>query len=213
MSINYFQVTSRVSIVTVLMLGLISCSNLKEKVGLTKKAPDEFTVITKAPLIMPPEFSLRPPRPGAKQLKVIQPGERARKALFGGAVENRAKAGQAKVMDRTTTAGTALVKKGGGAKDAELKLLQKAGAETANSTIRQIVNKETSILAEKNSSLADRLIFWQEEQPDGSAVDAGKESKRLREAAAAGDPPNKTKTAIIKRRKKALFEGLIPEWN
>ena len=195
------------------MLGLISCSNLKEKVGLTKKAPDEFTVITKAPLIMPPEFSLRPPRPGAKQLKVIQPGERARKALFGGAVENRAKAGQAKVMDRTTTAGTALVKKGGGAKDAELKLLQKAGAETANSTIRQIVNKETSILAEKNSSLADRLIFWQEEQPDGSAVDAGKESKRLREAAAAGDPPNKTKTAIIKRRKKALFEGLIPEWN
>ena len=195
------------------MLGLISCSNLKEKVGLTKKAPDEFTVITKAPLIMPPEFSLRPPRPGAKQLKVIQPGERARKALFGGAVENRAKAGQAKVMDRTTTAGTALVKKGGGAKDAELKLLQKAGAETANSTIRQIVNKETSILAEKNSSLADRLIFWQEEQPDGSAVDAGKESKRLREAAAAGDPPNKTKTAIINRRKKALFEGLIPEWN
>ncbi len=33
--------------------------------GLTRDAPDEFQVTTRAPLSMPPDFSLRPPRPGA----------------------------------------------------------------------------------------------------------------------------------------------------
>ena len=191
MSSEYCQFMIRTFLVMVFMMGLMSCANLKEKTGLTKKPPDEFTVITKAPLILPPKFSLRPPRPGAKQLKVIQPGDKARKALFEDADEKRAKVGQATKIDRNSEAGAALVEKLRGAQGAELKLLQKAGAETADSNIRQIVNKETSILAEKNSSIADRLIFWQEKEPDGSTVDAEKESRRLREAAAAGAVPGR----------------------
>ena len=203
------QVIFRTLFLMLLMVGLMSCDSIKEKTGLTKQSPDEFTVITKAPLIMPPKFSLRPPRPGAKQLKVIQPGERARKALFAGASRNRNTADKAKTMGRNALIGAALPKNTAQVKGSELKLLEKAGVDGANSSIRQIVNKETSILAEKNSSIADRLIFWQEKQPDGTIVDAGKESKRLREAAAAGEPVNKTKVPVIKRRKKAIFEGLL----
>ena len=33
--------------------------------GLSREAPDEFSVTTRAPLSMPPDFNLRPPRPGA----------------------------------------------------------------------------------------------------------------------------------------------------
>ena len=61
-----FRLRSGVLLASVMLLGLSACDTLKEQAGLTKKAPDEFTIITKAPLVMPPDFSLRPPRPGAK---------------------------------------------------------------------------------------------------------------------------------------------------
>ena len=200
----------RALIVTVLMIGLMACEGLKERVGLTKNAPDEFTVITKAPLIIPPNFSLRPPRPGAKQLNVIQPSKRARKVLLKSRSKKQIVKGQLHNLDRDTHSADGLRRKPSKAEGAELQLLQNAGAIGVNSSIRQIVNQETSILAKSNSEIADRLIFWQEKEPEGATVNAEKESKRLREAAAAGDPPNKTATAIIKRRKRGLLEGLLP---
>ena len=41
-----------VSLVTLLS----SCEGIKKQVGLAKSAPDEFTVVSKAPLILPPRF-------------------------------------------------------------------------------------------------------------------------------------------------------------
>jgi len=56
------------------LLGMTGCEGIKEQLGLNKKAPDEFTVITKAPLVMPPDFTLRPPRPGAEPTQETSPG-------------------------------------------------------------------------------------------------------------------------------------------
>ena len=40
---------------------LSACSNVtKEKLGLNKKAPNEFMVTTRPPLSLPPEYDLRP---------------------------------------------------------------------------------------------------------------------------------------------------------
>ena len=45
---------------------LAGCSGgVQESLGLKKKAPDEFAVVRNAPLSLPPNFSLRPPKPGA----------------------------------------------------------------------------------------------------------------------------------------------------
>jgi hypothetical protein len=41
------------------------CSDLKQMVGLDQPMPDEFAVESRAPLTIPPDFSLRPPEPGA----------------------------------------------------------------------------------------------------------------------------------------------------
>lgn len=44
-----------------LSLALSACSTAtKEKLGLAKKAPNEFMVMPKAPLSLPPEYDLRP---------------------------------------------------------------------------------------------------------------------------------------------------------
>src|ERR1700761_6987487 len=49
-----------------LLLPLTGCSDsLTRTFGLTRDAPDEFTVTTRAPLSMPPDFVVRPPQPGA----------------------------------------------------------------------------------------------------------------------------------------------------
>ena len=44
---------------------LYGCGGVKEKIGLIKKAPDEFQVYKSKPLSVPPNFELRPPKEGA----------------------------------------------------------------------------------------------------------------------------------------------------
>ena len=55
---------------TALVLGaaasLGACSGtVQENLGLGKRSPDEFQVVRRAPLVLPPDYSLRPPAPGA----------------------------------------------------------------------------------------------------------------------------------------------------
>jgi hypothetical protein len=44
---------------------LSGCSDFKQMIGLDPTMPDEFAVESRAPLTIPPDFSLRPPEPGA----------------------------------------------------------------------------------------------------------------------------------------------------
>lgn len=44
--------------------------------------PDEFTVVGRAPLVIPPNAELRPPRPGEPRPQEIDPSNRAMQALF-----------------------------------------------------------------------------------------------------------------------------------
>ena len=66
-----------------LALVLSGCSGVKESLGLGKNAPDEFSVVKKAPLILPPDYKLRPPRPGAQRPTAVMPVDEARSAVFG----------------------------------------------------------------------------------------------------------------------------------
>jgi hypothetical protein len=46
-------------------LALAGCTAFKQAVGLEPTMPDEFAVESNPPLVIPPEFNLRPPAPGA----------------------------------------------------------------------------------------------------------------------------------------------------
>lgn len=53
--------------------------------GLFNRArPDEFAVQRQAPLVVPPDFSLTPPSPGAPRPQDAQSSQEALEALFGG---------------------------------------------------------------------------------------------------------------------------------
>lgn len=161
-----------------LLLG--GCDTTREALGLTKKAPDEFAVVTKAPLVLPPAFALRPPEPGAARPQDVSAQDRARTALGLGGTP-------AAAGDRSA---------------AEMALLQQAQATNPDPDIRRKINEEYTQLAERDSSFVDRLIFWQSKEQPALAVDAAKEAQRLRENAATGKPVTEGTVPTIKRRKR-----------
>ncbi|WP_373084608.1 DUF3035 domain-containing protein [Sneathiella sp.] len=191
------RVSSVIGFILLAAITLTGCDSTKQALGIgTKKAPDEFTVITKAPLIIPPDFSLRPPAPGQKGPQDALAENSARTALLG------AQAAPAPVTkDEVAEAGISA---------GELALLRQAGAENVNPDIRQIVNTETAMLAEDDESFLERVMFWQDQPPYGTVVNPAKEKKRLQENAALGDTPGEGgDTPIIERKKRALLEGLF----
>ena len=73
------------------MLALAGCGQgtVQEALGMGKRSPDEFAVVSRAPLILPPDYGLRPPRPGRSRPGVDTPSERARASLTGGRRRSR----------------------------------------------------------------------------------------------------------------------------
>src|ERR1041385_2553972 len=63
--------------------GLAGCQSTRQALGMNKVTPDEFRVVTKAPLVLPPDYALRPPAAGAPRPQELQPESAARTALLG----------------------------------------------------------------------------------------------------------------------------------
>ena len=75
-------VATRIVAIAAIGLALSGCTAFRQAIGAAKNPPDEFTVLTKAPLVVPPDFNLRPPQPGAAARNEPNPDIQAREALF-----------------------------------------------------------------------------------------------------------------------------------
>jgi DUF3035 family protein len=170
-------------------LALAACGNgdsLSRTFGLTRDAPDEFMVTTRAPLSMPPDFSLRPPRPGAPRPMEESEQHQAETALVPQA---------------------ALGTQPGGESAGQAALVQEAGPAVTNS-IRAQVDADAR-MDQANNGFVDQLLFWRRTEPQGIVVDPQKEAQRLRENAALGESPETGDTPIIQPRKKGWLEGIF----
>lgn len=149
--------------------------------GFTRDAPDEFQVTTRAPLSMPPSLGDLPvPRPGADRPQEMSSRQAAESALVPGAAFSQTGVG------------------GGPRTAGEAALLSQAGRPTG-SDIRRRVDEESLRLDQPNRGLADRLIFWQPPEQPGVALDARRESQRLRENSALGREATEGETPVIQR--------------
>ncbi len=52
-------------LVVSLILGLSACGITKKDLGFTREGPDETKVVTKQPLVLPPEYNVRPKKVNA----------------------------------------------------------------------------------------------------------------------------------------------------
>ncbi len=67
-----------------LPLLLLATAALTACGGNGKNSPDEFAVVNRPPLVVPPESDLRPPRAGEPKAQDMDPGRRAFEVLFPG---------------------------------------------------------------------------------------------------------------------------------
>ena len=176
---------------SVLAVTLSACQDARRALGFEKSAPDEFQVVERAPLSMPPEFAMRPPSPGA-----VRPQE--------GNVRDQAKAtllGRRQVTPIQTAGRT----------EGDVTLLRRAGAEQIQPGVRELVNKETLSLAEADKTLTDKIVFWREPDPLGykETLNAEGEAQRLRENQALGRALSDGETPKIERRRKGILEGIF----
>jgi hypothetical protein len=157
---------------TVLILAaagtLSGCDSLKSALGTDKQPPDEFAVVTKAPLIIPPDFNLRPPKPGAPPANQVSPTQSAQAALFN--------------ADPATTAASMP----GDMSMGEKLLLSYAGAANADGSIRQVIAAENKKLQASDDGFTDSLMFWKGPTAPAEAVDPDAEAKK--QAAQKADP-------------------------
>lgn len=187
-----FRNLSVMGAIVALSFGLAACSSdsLKDSLGYGKQAPDEFAIVTKAPLVFPPDFSLRPPQPGVArpQEANFEPNIVAQRALTGSSS-----------LDAAAVASSA----------GEAALLEKTGGAEANPQIRQVVNNDQRALVEKDSSFTDEILFWQKPSAsDARTVDAGAERRRIEQNAAQGKPVTTGETPSVAPEKEGFFSGL-----
>jgi hypothetical protein len=130
---------------------LAGCQSAATALGMTKVVPDEFRIVTKAPLTVPPDYSLRPPAPGEPRPQELQPESAARAALLGQrAAEQRSQG--------------------------EKLLASKAGGDKADPLVRYVVDDEFGDIAHKEPSFADRVLFWKKNKTDAQAAKTAKEA-------------------------------------
>jgi hypothetical protein len=149
------------------------CTDIRRALGMEKVIPDEFAVVSRAPLAIPPDYTLRPPQPGAAPSQEVAAQDRAKEAVF------RAGSQQASLPPAA-----------GERSAGEGALLQKAGAPNADPAIRQHVSDDTALTPENQRGFVDKLLFWRKSGPPNSneVIDPNKEADRIKQAQAAGNP-------------------------
>jgi hypothetical protein len=131
------------------------CAGLSRAIGATKASPDEFRVVTQAPLTLPPDYNLRPPRPGEPRPQELEPDAEARAALFGQDIGASASAGE-----RT--------------------LVASAGAGAADPNIRDTIDYESQGVVRRSEGFVNRLLaFGGSGAPAAAPLNAEEEARRL----------------------------------
>jgi Protein of unknown function (DUF3035) len=194
-----------VAVTTFLLLAGCAQGTVQDALGMGKRSPDEFAVVSRAPLILPPDYGLRPPGSGVSRPGVDTPSERARANLTGGAAQQAA-GGDQEVVDAGAFDQAAEAASAG-----ERALLNQAVTVPTDPDIRRKIAEENIRLAEVEGALFTRLVMWREPQTLGVAIDPAAETERLRANRAEGKPPSEGESPVITQRRTSVLQGWLSE--
>jgi hypothetical protein len=148
------------------------------------RTPDEFNVVRKAPLSVPPEFNLRPPTPGESRPQELDPEQQARVAIFGQDTGREASEG-------------------------EKLFIAAAGGDAISRSVRASIDYEAAQVVRKPNSLTDAILFFNRpDAPKEPVVDAAAEAERLRVEQEAVAEVTGGGEVLIKRKRSGKLPGL-----
>ena len=184
-------------------VSLIGCDSIREAAGVVKEPPDEFAVVTKSPLVVPPDFNLRPPKPGAQPTNQSSPTDSAQAALFG---EDPA---------------TAAAQLPGNFSPEERVVLANTGGANADHAIRKQLASDLKSMEATDDSFTDNLLFGSPNPDKGAPLNADAEAQRLQTAKAGGQqvasspaanhpaPAKPQDSATINKDSGGWFDGIF----
>lgn len=193
-----YMTHSRTLVLLSLCTALTACSGntVKDKLGLSRAAPDEFRVVAQPPLSVPPQFNLV--APGSEPAPAMVGADQKARTLITGNDDNTfslrsddnapvkpAKGKAAKVTASSMTS-------------SESAFLKKAGADKADPTVRNELVEEKVALQEKQEEGS-----WWNPFSGGSKdtmVDAKKEAERIQKAKDEGKPVTEGETPDVRQK-------------
>lgn len=126
--------------------GATACSSMT--------TPDEFRVVRKAPLTVPPEFNLRPPAPGSSRPQELSTETQARVAVFG--------------VDTARDAS-----------EGEKAFIKAAGGDAIDRSVRSAVDYDNAQILRKSRNFTDSILNFGKSTSDPT-IDPAAEAERLR---------------------------------
>jgi hypothetical protein len=189
-------------ILSLFMLAACGRGSVQNALGMGKRSPDEFAVVSRAPLILPPDYGLRPPRPGESRPGVDTPGERARASLVGpqpaAGADQEVLAAAFDEASPTESAG-------------EQALVAQLSTGPTDPDIRRKIAEENVQLAQVEQELFTRLLMWRDPQALGTTIDPAAETQRLRANRIEGRPLTEGESPVIVQRRKSVLQGFLSE--
>lgn len=165
-------------------------SSVRNTLGLNRAAPDEFKVVSRPPLSVPPGFGLRPPEPGAPPRGVAPAEEQAasmvkgrplRPATHSDGLDGYARADVETAVDPVLS--------GSLESAADARFLNRAGADQADDDIRSRLYREKDDPAMKPSGRF-AIENWLAGAGEEDVIDPKAEAERIRENIDADRPVN-----------------------
>ena len=163
-----------VAVLGVATLPLGGCDSFNRAIGKTRVIPDEFQVVSNAPLAIPPDYALRPPRVGNGP-EQANPTDQARETVFRAGDTNNGQAPAAPSPRMSV---------------GEQDLLRQAGATNTPSDIRRTVDADPTEGVPFDRGLVDKLLFWSgpTTPPSNQTHNPGEEQSRIRVAQSVARP-------------------------
>ncbi|MEQ1609360.1 MAG: DUF3035 domain-containing protein [Hyphomonadaceae bacterium] len=137
------------------LIGLASIAAIGATACGSMSTPDEFRVVRKAPLTVPPEYNLRPPAPGSARPQELSPEAQARTAVFGVDVAPSASEG-------------------------EKAFIKAAGGDAIDRSVRNQLDFDNAQILRKSSNFADMILNFGQSAPTNAVVDPATEAARIK---------------------------------
>lgn len=193
------------------LVSLTACSGqeVQETFGMNRKAPDEFVVYSRPPLSVPPEFDLKPPRPGEENPHIVTTEDQARQLLLGTKRQPATLDEAVAKSNSSVETAVPVVLSSDAPSSAQSSFLSKAGADKADPKIRAELGKD--IIAEpkkkkKAQSLYESIVDGEKAEP---VVDAKGEAERIRTNRDAGKPVTEGDTPNEDTKSKSVIDKIF----
>lgn len=194
-------------VLAVLALGLLTACesgmSTKQILGISRSAPDEFKVVSRPPLSMPPDFNLRPPQPGSPP-RLVESAEKKARSLVMEPEVTSVEQSQSLLDSFQPQAATSLApiisEPAPAVQDANF--LKHLGVESRDKDIRSKLYSDETTPQPTTSKFALQELLGKGD--DAEVIDPKAEAERLRENLDEDKPINEGEVKTIENKPNTL---------